>query len=109
MSIVIYNCIGYIAGMLNIHIVSNGGRKGEGIVRHPKGRLNSWVISNFSIGTNSNWIIKAVNHCSKSHIAILGNEDVAIDSSIRSNMGRLGYGKSELFDIKNVSMSINWL
>lgn len=90
MSIIVDDSVGYIAGMLNIDVISNGRGEWEGIIRHPKGRLNGRIISNFSISSNSNWIIKSINDSPKSNIAIMGNKDIAEDSSIGSNMGSFG-------------------
>ena len=107
--IIVDDRVGDVARVLNVDIVSNGGGQRERIIRHPECWLYCRVISDFGVGTHSNRVVQTINHCSKSNVTILREENVSKDGSVRGDMRGFWYGKGVLLDVKNVSVAIDWL
>lgn len=109
MCIIVNDSVGDVARVLNVDIVANCSGKRECIIWYPECWLYCRIISDFGVGAYSNWVVQAINHCSKSDIAILSDENVAENGSIRGDMCGFWYSEGVLFDVKNVSVAIDWL
>ena len=107
MGIIINNTVDDIAGMLDINIVANGCGKRKGIIRNPEGRLNSGVVSNFSVGTDSHRVDVSIYNCSEANIGLLSNEDIAKNCGIGCDECRGRDCESFVINIENVPMAID--
>lgn len=95
--------------MLNVYIVAYCCWERESIIRDPEGGLDSRVISDFSVGSHSHRVIKTIDNCTKTNIRITSKRNIAIDSGIGCDMGRLGDGMLKFVDVYNISMAIDRL
>lgn len=109
MGIVVDNGIGDVTGVLDVDVVADCGGKGEGIVRDPEGRLHCRVVSYFGVGSHPHRVEKPINHGPESHIAVLRQKYISVNSSIGSNMGGGRESKAILINMKDISVPIDRL
>ena len=109
MSIIVDYGIGDVTGVFDVDVVADSGGKREGIVRNPEGRLHCRVVSYFGVGSHPHRVEKPINHGPKSHIAVLRQKYISVNSSIGSNMGGGGEGEAILVNMEDISVPIDRL
>ena len=108
-TVVIDDSIGDAAGMFNINVVSDGCGEGKSIIGYPVCWLYCWVVSYFRVCSNSHWVCKSINHCSKTYIAILSHCHVSVNGGAGSDVSRRRDSERIILDIENISVSIDGL
>ena len=107
--IVVDDRIGDIAGMLDVDIVADCGRQGEGLVRHPECRLNRRIVPDLAVCTHTHRTTQPVHHRPETDVAVLRERDVAVDRGVRRHVGALGNCQRIVLDVEHVSVAVDRL
>ena len=91
--------------MLNIDVVANVNRKRKSLFRGPMYSLQNSVITDFSILSDSDCVIKTLGDTSKAKIWISGNKDITNNSGVWSDISGVGNDWLLVLQGKNVAMS----
>jgi hypothetical protein len=101
--------VGYIAGMLDVHVISDCCREGECLIGYPEGRLDGSIVSDFSVGSHPDWVVQSIDHCTEANIAVMSDGYISVDCCVRCDMSGFRECKSVFLDVEYVSVSADGL